>query len=176
MTLIVNLFAGPGAGKSTMMAEVYAGLKRRGVDAEMAPEFARELVRSGRPKELACQPFVFGEQLRRIQRLVDDDVEVVVTDSPLLLSLAYGPGQGLLNAVEGAHHSYDNLNVFVVRGDKPYRREGRTQTYDQALVLDRQIAEIVTLARSKVLRVPSTPTGSETVIQAALTRLKELQT
>ena len=69
-----------------------------------------------------------------------------------------------------------NLNVFVVRGDKPYRQEGRTQTYDQALVLDRQIAEIVTLARAKVLRVPSCPAGSETVIQAALTRLKELQT
>lgn len=175
MTLIVNLFAGPGAGKSTMMAEVYAGLKRRGVDAEMAPEFARELVRSGRLKELGLQPFVFGEQLRRLQRLVDDGVEVVVTDSPLLLSLVYGPASDLSTMVWRSHNSYDNLNVFVVRGDKPYRQAGRTQTYPQALVLDRQIEEIATLARSKVLRVPSGPAGSERVIQAALARLKELQ-
>lgn len=31
MSLVVNLFAGPGAGKSTMAARVFAGLKDHGV-------------------------------------------------------------------------------------------------------------------------------------------------
>lgn len=34
-TLIVNLFAGAGAGKSTFSASLFAELKKRGVDKEL---------------------------------------------------------------------------------------------------------------------------------------------
>lgn len=168
MTLIVNLFAGPGAGKSTMMAEVYAGLKRAGVDAEMAPEFARELVRSGRLPELGVQPFVFGEQLRRLQRLVNDRVECVVTDSPLLLSLVYNVGYKMEDVVWTCHHGFRNMNVFVVRGERPYRPEGRTQTEGEARGLDVEIAAITAMARSYVVRVASNPAGAQHVVGEAL--------
>ena len=34
-TLFVNLFGGPGTGKSTLCAAVFSELKRRGIDCEM---------------------------------------------------------------------------------------------------------------------------------------------
>ena len=41
-TLVVNLFGGPGTGKSTMMAGIFAKLKSLGYDCEMCVEFAKE--------------------------------------------------------------------------------------------------------------------------------------
>ena len=42
-TLVVNLFGGPGTGKSTTMAHVFAELKWRGYDCEMSNEYAKEV-------------------------------------------------------------------------------------------------------------------------------------
>jgi len=45
--LLVNLFAGPGTGKSTTMAGLFSELKFMGVNCEQAPEFAKEKVWEG---------------------------------------------------------------------------------------------------------------------------------
>lgn len=42
--LVVNLFGGPGCGKSTTMARLFADLKTRGLNVEMVSEFAKDLV------------------------------------------------------------------------------------------------------------------------------------
>ena len=38
------VFGGPGCGKSTLMARIFAELKTRGYDCEMVTEFAKDLV------------------------------------------------------------------------------------------------------------------------------------
>ena len=43
-TLVVNLFAGPGAGKTTCAWEIASELKKRGIVTEYVPEYAKELV------------------------------------------------------------------------------------------------------------------------------------
>ena len=43
-TLVINLFGGPGCGKSTTMARIFADLKIQGYNAEMVSEFAKDLV------------------------------------------------------------------------------------------------------------------------------------
>ena len=47
MTLVVNFFAGPGAGKSSMAAGLFAELKFRGVNCELATEYAKDKVWEG---------------------------------------------------------------------------------------------------------------------------------
>ena len=42
--LVVNLFAGPGRGKSVMSAEVFALLKKRGINCELIQEYAKSRV------------------------------------------------------------------------------------------------------------------------------------
>ena len=44
MAIVINLFAGPGVGKSTTAARVFAELKLKGVNCEMALEFAKDKV------------------------------------------------------------------------------------------------------------------------------------
>ena len=41
-TIVVNLFPGPGTGKSTGAAYIFSKLKMAGVDAEYVSEFAKE--------------------------------------------------------------------------------------------------------------------------------------
>lgn len=115
-TLIVNFFAGPGTGKSTTAAGVFSELKWRGIDCEIAAEYAKEQVWAENFGPLSCQPYVFGKQLYRLHRL-RGNVDVVLTDSPLLLSLIYGEKEGVefRRFVLSVYNRFNNLNFFLQR-------------------------------------------------------------
>lgn len=142
--LTVNLYAGPGAGKSTLAAGVFAALKWRGVSAELVTEFAKDCAWEGRTGPFKCQPYMWGEQLWRIERLRGRGVEVAVTDSPPALSAIYGEDAGestdFLNAVLEARWRHPTLDIFVERV-KPFETRGRIHTEDQARALDERIKE-----------------------------------
>lgn len=143
--LLINLYGGPGAGKSTMMAQVYAALKHAGVSVEMAPEFAKELTWQNRQDALHCQPYVFGEQLWRIENLCRGGVEVIVTDSPLLLSCVYGTIEwppAFYKAVVDTASRYRTLNYFV-RRTGGYEQRGRNETLPEALAKDAEIEQVL---------------------------------
>jgi hypothetical protein len=142
--LIVNFFAGPGAGKSTMTARVFTMLKDKGVCVEQALEFAKELTWQKRHAEMRCQPHLFGEQLWRLESLRDTGVEVVLTDSPLLLQTAYNTScVPEFNALAAAiHRSHSTLNFFIERV-KPYDPRGRRQSQQSAIDMDRKIWNVL---------------------------------
>lgn len=137
-TILVNLFGGPGSGKSTVMAGVFAGLKWHGVNCEMAPEFAKEKVWEESLAVLGNQIYVFGKQLHTIYRLIGK-VDVIITDSPLLLSLIYGnEGDAFRNLVVDVHKRFHNYNIFLTR-IKEYNPSGRLQTREEAVEIDNRI-------------------------------------
>lgn len=144
MTLLVNLFGGPGAGKSTMMAGIFSELKLHGINAEMAPEFAKELCWENRHETMLCQPYVFGKQLHRISRLQKAGVACIVTDSPLLLSSVYGGHwpTSFHQAVRDIERTFHLLDIIVHRV-KPYNPKGRMQAEDEAIVLDGRIERVL---------------------------------
>lgn len=144
MKLVINLFAGPCAGKSTVAAGVFSRLKLAGINTELVTEYAKDLTWEGNRTLLDNQIHVLGEQVRRIERL-RGQVDVVVTDSPIMLGLVYRPPQypDSYNALlRWFHDQYPNRNFFVTRV-KPYQTAGRNQTERQALLLDEKIEDIV---------------------------------
>ena len=50
-TIIVNLFGGPGTGKSTGAAYIFSQLKLAGIDCEFVSEFAKDKVWERRSEE-----------------------------------------------------------------------------------------------------------------------------
>lgn len=142
-TLVVNCFAGPGTGKSTICAQIFSELKWAGVNCEMALEFAKDKVWEGSEHVLENQPYIFGKQLHRMYRL-NGKVDVIITDSPLLLSIMYDASNNVNfeNFVVDKFEEFNNINYFIKR-HKNYKQEGRLQSFEKAKSLDTYIYNIM---------------------------------
>jgi hypothetical protein len=146
--LLVNFFAGPGAGKSTTSAYVFAKLKMAGVRAELVGEQAKDYVYDKSLDKLDNQILLLGKQFQRTKRLAEGNVEVAISDSPFALSIMYGRdrayGKELTALVRKLESLYpDTLNIFVKRV-KPYQKFGRLQTAEKAAGLDQEALSLVT--------------------------------
>jgi len=167
-TLVVNLYGGPGTGKSTTAALVFGLLKQRGITAELAPEVAKDFVWEQRERTLENQVYIFGKQYHRIWRLVGQ-VDVVISDGPLLLSLYYarnvvgGPEVAALAKI--AHASMNNLDIYLTRNNvnHPYDTSGRYQTLQQAEKVDREIRKTLDDAGCSYIEVEMGDGAAETI-------------
>jgi hypothetical protein len=136
MTVIVNMWGGPGTGKSTITAQVFSQLKWAGANAELVTEAAKELVWEKHHNLLSDQFYVSAMQNRRLQRLVGQ-VDYIVTDSPLLLSAHYARDYppDFHRFMEHVWNGYTNINFFLLRRKK-YQPIGRMQDEAGAIAID----------------------------------------
>lgn len=142
-TLVVNLFAGPGAGKSTLAAGIFYELKSRGINCELATEFVKDLVWEERHKAINNQIYIFAKQHHRITRLLGE-VDVIITDSPLLNTLIYGKFEDVIldQLAKYEHCKLWTFNCFIKRA-KGYNPKGRNHTSNEARALDINIANML---------------------------------
>ncbi|MCD7723722.1 MAG: AAA family ATPase [Clostridiales bacterium] len=146
-TLVVNLFAGPGAGKTTCAWEIASELKKRNIETEYVSEYAKELVWDGQTEmldgSLKNQAALYNEQSRRINRLIGK-VDVIVTDSPTVLSLLYlkEPNKDFETAAINEFKQYNNFNLFINRGDN-FQTAGRIHNEQESKILDYQIKDFL---------------------------------
>lgn len=143
---VVNLFGGPGVGKSTTAAGLFFLMKQAPHEVELVTEYAKELVWAKRESMFRQQHYVFAKQSDRLERL-RGKVDWVVTDAPLLLSIVYGretsqEHSGFEQYVNDVSNSHSNVNIFLHR-EKPYNASGRTQTAEQAISLDAKIFDLL---------------------------------
>lgn len=145
-TIIVNLYGGPGSGKSTGAAYIFSMLKMSGVDAEYVAEFAKDKVWEGNQEVFKCQFYITGKQAYRIARCFGK-VDVIVTDSPIRLGKIYADRIGLtqlgLACVEAADQfNLHSIDIFLKRV-KPYNPNGRNQTEDESKGIDKDIMNML---------------------------------
>lgn len=145
-TKIVNLYAGPGTGKSTTMAALFAECKYQGHNTEMIPEFAKDAAWEGRgDKFFKAQSYIFGCQSFRVDSIIED-VSFAITDSPVLQALCYIPDdytKPALRLLARQHHdSHESIDIFL-RRKKAYNPKGRLQTEDKARELDIKIRDML---------------------------------
>lgn len=149
MTVIVELYGGPGCGKSTIAAETFTMLKRFDINAELVVEYAKEWAWLETPIRDFDQLHFFGEQLKREARLFDK-VDIVITDSPVLLCGFYMRKYGL----EAMHeytdmmmhtyyrmarlHDHQHIPILLNR-TKQYNPKGRYESEEVAKQYDQEI-------------------------------------
>jgi hypothetical protein len=141
MTKVINLFGGPGCGKSTGAAYIFSLLKMKGMNVELVTEFAKDKTWEHNSKALTCQPYVFGKQSYRMDRCADE-VDIIITDSPLFLSAMYNFDSNIepefTQTVIKKFNEFENYNFFLKRL-KEYNPKGRNQTEEEAKELDNKI-------------------------------------
>lgn len=151
-TLIVNLFGGPGSGKTTCSWEIASELKKMGYITEYVPEYAKELVWDNAldllDGSLINQKMILVEQQHRIERLLGK-VDFIITDSPVLMNPVYLQDGLDSNAVSeykveilDLFKSNANFCMFIERGGK-FENTGRIHNLEQSKEIDIAIKNIL---------------------------------
>lgn len=148
MTKVINILAGPCAGKSTVACGVFYKMKLEGYRVELVTEYAKELVYANRmPHVVTDQLYMLAKQNHRLHNL-RGKVDYVVTDSSLLFSLVYHDeirrdSQAFRTLIIETYNSYKNINFFLSRPQGVYENYGRTQSLDEAIRIDNCIIDML---------------------------------
>lgn len=173
-TLIVNFFGPPGAGKSTAAAYVFSRLKMAGVNCEIVTEYAKDKVWEQNSEVFNNQAYIFGKQSYRISRCCGK-VDVILTDSPLPLSILYNNKKFLTEnfnrTVMDVFNNYLNLNYFLRRVQK-YNPKGRFQTEEESDALVRPLKNLLDERNIDYTEIPGEISGYDNVVNDVLNIIK----
>lgn len=157
--IVINMFAGPGAGKSSCAADLFAYMKWMGCNVELIDEYAKQLSWEKNFTILEDQLYVMASQNRKLWRL-RNQVDYVITDSPTILAPLYAPEGYLSNYFEKLTHesfqSYDNIN-FLLEREKPFNPVGRHHTEEQSKQKDEEIRNMLNIYGYDYYTIPANP-------------------
>lgn len=146
MTTIINLVCGPGGGKSTSAAYLFADLKSRNFNAELVREYAKDWAWERRGINTYDQFYLTGKQIRK-ESMLYGKVDYIVTDAPVMLCYFYANEysppevklaskymvQGFYNQARADGHQH---HFVYLKRSKPYNPAGRFQDEEEARKLD----------------------------------------
>ena len=173
--MIVNLFGGPGSGKSTGAAYIFSKLKMLGINAELVTEFAKDKVWEESKAVFENQLYILGKQDFKVSRCYNK-VDVVITDSPAYNSKIYNNFEGekakiFDQLVLETHLSYDSLNYFI-RRVKSYNPIGRFQDEKGSNELSEKILALLITDSIPFTEVDGCINGYDAIITNIVERLK----
>lgn len=152
-TTVINLFGGPGCGKSTTAASLFAFMKQKGLSVELIPEYCKQWAWGNRERSQWDSIFFLGKQCS-YESLLYGKVDYIVTESPILLSGVYqnvysdGKRQYVQKAAEAfidhaEAEGIKHFNFFIKR-KFPYVEEGRWENAQIAEKIDDYIMSYLT--------------------------------
>lgn len=146
----ICFWGGPGSGKSTIAAMVFSQLKIAGVSVELVSEYIKAWAYEKRTLESFDQLYIFAKQQRLEDRVLRAGVNLIITDSPLMMQCVYAKRfdfpawKELLTIGKMFNGVYPSHNFLLQRVHGEYQQEGRYQTEEAAKIIDREIEEFMT--------------------------------
>lgn len=162
----INFYGGPGVGKSTIAAMLYARLKGPNTDVELIQEYVKQLVYLDQKPQGWDYVYTFAHQFEAERRCLQGGVQQIITDSPLLLQCVYAQEYGCPVAKQLGdialtfEKEYPSINFFVYRGTD-YEQDGRWETSDEAEAMDVTIE--TSLIRNSIQYYLLDPCDPETI-------------
>jgi hypothetical protein len=145
----INLFGGPNTGKTDHAMGLARYLRRQRRRAELVGEVVKLAAYEKKPVEMEFQMYTFGLQVWEESKWLRNGVDLIVTDSPLLLQCHYSRMRGetfweaLLEQSNWIERRYPSLNIFLGREGVVYSQEGRYQTEEEAKKVDQEMREFL---------------------------------
>ena len=139
------MWGGPGSGKSTTAADLFALMKWKNINVELVNEYAKELSWEGRHTVLEDQLYIMAKQNRKLWR-IKDKVDWAISDSPIAMSTCYAKSDYFPKHYRDFGHElwnyYDNVNIFLKRV-KPFHQVGRHHNEEESTKLDITIKQLL---------------------------------
>jgi adenylate kinase family enzyme len=148
---IICLYGGPGSGKSTVCAGLFYHLKLMGFECEMNREYIKEWVWEDRKHKSGDQSYFFAKMARKERIYIDNKLDFIITDSPLILCHFYGMKFDKFEQMTNTslsmlknHHQYCieaeyKIDHFLLNRTKRYSPAGRYQDEFQAKEIDQEL-------------------------------------
>lgn len=145
-----------------------------GIDAEYVAEFAKDKVWENNKEAFKCQFYITGKQAFRISRCFGK-VDVLITDSPIRLGKVYAD---LINkpklgdaCVEEADVYRENSIDILLKRVKIYNPNGRNQTEDEAIAIDKTLKQMLTEQNVSFVEYDGNEIGYNEIFNCILERL-----
>jgi len=155
---VINIFAGPGSGKSTTAASVFAKLKKQNKKVEYVSEFAKDLTYEKSFNTLDDYLYIFAQQHHMLSRL-KDQVDYVICDGSFLLGYVFYSKKSIYNEklfkkmLLDVFNKYENINFFLDRKEIEYQDYGRTESLYEAKELDKKILSMLKKEKIEYKRI-----------------------
>jgi nicotinamide riboside kinase len=172
-TIVVNFFAGPGCGKSTGASWLFSQLKLNGVDCEYVSEFAKDKVWENNGEVFKCEFYITGKQSFKVSRCFGK-VDVIITDSPIAISMVYSESDKFKAAVLEEFNKYEKNNMnILLRRTVPYDSNGRFQTEDEAKNIDDKIKNTLDESEIPYMIINGNVDGYKAILDIILEKLNK---
>lgn len=143
---LINLFGGPGIGKSGIAAGITYKMKKKHIKVNNPYEFPKKLAWDNNIPAISDQLYVFANQHRGIAECYGK-VDYIVIDSPILFSTIYHRyytkgypaemyGKAFHDMVIDLHRRYGSINILLERGVTIHNDDERFQNYKQSVEID----------------------------------------
>ena len=163
MSKIINLFGGPGIGKSSIASGLTYQLKKNHITCDNPYEFPKILAWDENYSAISDQLYVIANQHRGIVKSYGK-VDYIILDSPVLLSLIYKDyynkergsdypsklyKENFDNMILDIHNGYDNINILLKRGNGVHNEKERYQNLEESKSIDKMIEDSLKLHKIK---------------------------
>jgi hypothetical protein len=165
MKKVICLYGGPCSGKTTTAAGLFYHLKMMGYNCELNLEYVKNWIWEGREKEEGDQTYFFAKQSRKERVLMRNNLDFIITDSPLILTHFYGLQYDWMeqnfNTSEimlKHHHEFCKkhgytVEHFLLERSSEYNPTGRDQDEAEAKLFDIKIRELLDSKKIRYTKV-----------------------
>lgn len=124
---------------------------------------------------LACQPYVFGKQLKSVEKLYGQ-VEAIISDSPILLSAFYGRKytdypESFYQFVLDMVKREKSLN-FLIKRVKPYDTRGRNQNEEESDQIAKELKVLLAECKVAYTTVKGNENAAEFIANAVIRKIR----
>lgn len=173
---IICLWGGPGAGKSTTAAKLFATLKEKGYNCELLREYIKDWVWEERKVQTGDQSYIAAKHLRKERQYIKNNLDFIVSDSPAALCAFYGekfdPLEQLFpicRTLVKQHHEFCKqhrykIEHFFLGRKKKYVAAGRFQTEIEAKTIDIELKLFLAAYPIKYIEIEGDETACDNIL------------